>query len=68
MARAVFTGWRIVTPGPCHECGCDSDWTCDGRGRVLCSCDPECDESFDGTEAGAVLFDLAPQPAAGLDG
>ncbi len=38
MAKQVFTGWRTVTPGKCSECGCDDDWSCDGRGNVLCGC------------------------------
>lgn len=44
MAATVFTGWRTVTPGACSECGCDDDWTCDGRGNVMCGCQacPDC--------------------------
>lgn len=38
MAKTVSTGWRKVTPGKCSECGCDDDWSCDGRGNVLCGC------------------------------
>ena len=38
MATTVFTGWRKVTPGKCTECGCDDDWSCDGRGNILCGC------------------------------
>jgi hypothetical protein len=38
MASTVFTGWRTVTPGACLACGFDDDWTCDGRGNVLCEC------------------------------
>ena len=38
MARVVFTGWKTVTPGPCFTCGYDDEWTCDGRGNLLCSC------------------------------
>lgn len=49
MATTVFTGWRTVTPGKCDVCGYDSDWECDGRGTVFCSCQrcPEC-HTFDG--------------------
>ena len=53
MAKTVNTGWRLVTPGDCKNCGNDSDYGCDGRDNVLCSCHPEFDESFDTTEAGA---------------
>lgn len=52
MARTVNTGWRKVTPGACPDCGSDGDYGCDGRGTVLCSCNPAFDESFDTTEAG----------------
>lgn len=52
MARTVSTGYRTVTPGECGECGSDSDYGCDGRGTVLCSCSPDFDESYDTTEAG----------------
>ncbi len=38
MTRSVFTGWRTVVPGECFQCGSDDDWTCDGRGNVLCGC------------------------------
>ena len=39
MARRVFTGWRTVTPGPCHDCGMDNGWyDCDGRGGIDCDC------------------------------
>lgn len=51
MAKRVFTGWRTVEPGPCRDCGCDSDYGCNGLGAVLCSCHPDFDESFDVTEA-----------------
>lgn len=51
MAKTVNTGWKLVTPGACKNCGNDSDYGCDGRGNVLCSCHPEFDESFDTTEA-----------------
>lgn len=46
MAKSVFTGWRTVTPGKCCECGCDDDWSDDGRGNVLCGCQAcaECGE------------------------
>ena len=42
--KTLNTGWRNVTPGKCAECGCDDDWSCDGRGNVLCSCQacPDC--------------------------
>lgn len=44
MTASVFTGWRTITPGACNECGSDDEWSCDGRGNVLCSCQacPEC--------------------------
>jgi len=44
MAATVFTGWREVTPGKCWVCGYDDDWSCDGRGNILCSCQacPDC--------------------------
>ena len=51
MAKRINTGWRVVEPGACSECGCDSDYGCNGRGEVICSCNPEFDESFDSTEA-----------------
>lgn len=38
MAKTVFTGWKTITPGPCQECGYDDNWTCDGRGNVMCEC------------------------------
>jgi hypothetical protein len=46
MAKTVFTGWRTVTPGECSCCGFDDDWSCDGRGAVLCGCQAcaECGE------------------------
>ena len=48
MSRTVQTGVlndRTVTPGACDICGCDDDWSVDGRGNVLCSCQacPGCD-------------------------
>jgi hypothetical protein len=44
MAKTVNTGGRTITPGDCDICGFDSDWECDGRGNVLCSCQvcPDC--------------------------
>ena len=44
MATKVFTGWKTVEPGRCFECGFDDEWTCDGRGNILCSCQacPDC--------------------------
>lgn len=36
--RTVNTGWRTVTPGTCCDCGFDNDWSCDGRGNILCGC------------------------------
>jgi hypothetical protein len=44
MPKSVFTGWRTKTPGTCMECGFDDQWTCDGRGNVLCDCQacPDC--------------------------
>lgn len=44
MAKSCFTGWRTVTPGACHECGESDDYSCDGRGNVLCACQacPDC--------------------------
>ena len=46
MAKTVDTGWQNVTPGACLECGFDDEWSCDGRGNVLCSCQacPYCNE------------------------
>lgn len=38
MATTVFTDWRTVTPGRCLECGERDDWSCDGRGNILCGC------------------------------
>ena len=38
MAQVVSTGWRTVTPGKCYVCGATDDWSCDGRGNVLCEC------------------------------
>lgn len=38
MPKTVDTGWRIVTPGKCLECGSDDDWQVDGRGNILCAC------------------------------
>jgi hypothetical protein len=38
MAETVFTGWRTVTPGACSSCGSRDDWSCDGRGNVMCGC------------------------------
>ena len=44
MARTVQAGWRSVTPGACHDCGSDDEWSCDGRGNVTCGCSacPDC--------------------------
>lgn len=44
MATTVHTGWREVTPGDCSICGFDDEWSCDGRGNVLCGCQacPSC--------------------------
>ncbi len=44
MPTSVFTGWRTITPGQCRECGFDTNWSCDGRGNVLCDCQacPDC--------------------------
>ena len=44
MASQVFTGWRSLIPGKCLECGSAEDWSCDGRGNVLCDCQacPDC--------------------------
>lgn len=45
MAKAVFTGWRTVTPGDCSVCGHDDGWECDGRGTITCDCQRcECGE------------------------
>lgn len=38
MGTTVSTGWKTITPGKCSECGSDDDWSCDGRGNVLCGC------------------------------
>ena len=52
MAKSVFTGWRVVTPGSCFNCGFDDNYGCDGRGNVACSCSlDEDDDSFDFTPA-----------------
>jgi hypothetical protein len=42
--KTVSTGWRSITPGDCYYCGYDDDWTCDGRGNVMCGCHacPDC--------------------------
>lgn len=44
MAEIVFTGWRMVQPGKCLDCGFDDGWQVDGRGNVLCDCQacPDC--------------------------
>lgn len=44
MAATVNTGWRTVTPGACGSCGLDDEWSVDGRGNILCSCQacPDC--------------------------
>ena len=54
--KTVFTGWRTVTPGKCNGCGYDSDWECDGRGTIYCSCDccSECGE-HDGHARGCTI-------------
>lgn len=51
MAKRLYTGWRVKTPGNCRDCGSDSDWGIDGGGAILCSCSPDFDESYDMTEA-----------------
>lgn len=81
MARTVNTGWRKVTLGDCAECGYDSDYGCNGSGHILCSCNPEFDESYDTTEAGepqshycfgggsvGCLYDYGPAFCETLDG
>ena len=44
MSVSVFTGGRTTTPGDCSNCGFDDEWSVDGRGNVLCSCQacPDC--------------------------
>ncbi len=56
--KTVFTGWRNVTPGPCHYCGYDNDYFCNGRGVVFCGCQtcPDC-HVFDGHASNCNLVD-----------
>lgn len=44
MARTVNTGWKLITPGRCVECGDDDGWQVDGYGNILCECQacPDC--------------------------
>lgn len=60
MSATVFTGWRTVTPGRCLACGSD-DWSCDGRGNILCSCQscPDCGilDAYGFHEAGCPQLD-----------
>lgn len=44
MNKTVSTGWKVVTPGECMQCGFDDGWQCDGRGNILCECQscPDC--------------------------
>jgi hypothetical protein len=53
-AKTVTTPMgRVISPGGCTLCGFDDQWSTDGRGAIICSCQtcPECG-MFDGHEIG----------------
>lgn len=53
MAKSIFTGWRVVTPGSCSDCGYDDGWGFEGGGSIQCNCQMEEGEmeGFDFTDA-----------------